>query len=157
MTQRPIKFRAWDKKNSKMITSVGFRDTDVGRFLIVEAYMIGGGEELPWYQTETGDNYVLMQFTGLFDKSGKEIWEGDVVRYPNNNAIIGAVGPLGDHTFQKHIVYFQGAFRCMQEIPKPESMTYTHTPGDIVAGDVYWGIEVIGNIYENPELLNSKE
>ena len=77
----------------------------------------------------------LMQYTGLKDKNGKEIYEGDIVR-------------LFEHT----------NFDCFAEVIWNEAnakFSKTNSPtSDIFGGDE---IEVIGNIYENPELLEEKK
>ena len=70
MNQREIKFRAWDKIRNLMITSkhwsVGF-----------------GGEIRPQGREEYNHNeFILMQFTGLKDKNGKEIYENDYLEIP---------------------------------------------------------------------------
>ena len=76
-----------------------------------------------------------MQYTGLKDKNGKEIYEGDVVRA--RSKYIDAV----------YVVYWEARscqFRCYS--PKSgKQYDKTH--------DMLWADEVIGNIYENPELL----
>jgi hypothetical protein len=109
---REIKFRVWSKEPKKM--NPGFDMHDVFR-LHTEP------RNPPVYPYE---NYVLMQCTGLKDKNGKEIYEGDRI-------MIHAVD--FSHSFPETIDDIFKAHRLCGE-------STTH-----------W--EVIGNIYENPELL----
>lgn len=79
----------------------------------------------------------LMQFTGLLDKNGKEIYEGDIVQ----NYAVKADGSIKiDEIVNTHVVSIPS---CYQSIWFGEM------------GESYEGIEIIGNIYENPDLLNS--
>jgi hypothetical protein len=104
---RPIKFRAWDGKKIVPVYSVEF-----------ESGAYGTGP--------TGERYdTLMQFTGLLDKNGKEIYEGDVV--------VGRGRPC-------EVEYDGGGFTPFA-IPAWEC---TLEPSEV---------EVIGNIYENPNLI----
>ncbi len=119
---REIKFRFFD--GAKMC-EVG----DLTFFADRAGYHING--EFP----STGkDPYPLMQFTGLKDKNGKEIYEGDIVKQDANN--IG------------FIEYDKGSFSV---VDRPLS-DYEIGAGYI--GDMSDTWEVIGNIYENPELLS---
>ena len=128
---RAIKFRAWVNE-LKLMCIVERLDIAAGRICLkhVEFAKIFLSERVG---APTND-VKLMQYTGLKDKNGKEIYEGDVVNYshPRTNEIIRTV------TF-KH-----GAFGIEGIYEK------TH----IIFGNILDNhIEVIGNIYENPELL----
>lgn len=121
---RDIKFRAWDNINKIMAYP---------RIIKQIFSSISSGDLLNRYE-------ILMQYTGLKDKNGKEIYEGDII------------------TFGKYIKY-----RVIFE----DSCFYLyHHEGlkDWDGTDYRWGplyrikelsfdVELIGNIYENPELL----
>ena len=128
---REIKFRAWNIEK-KIMAEVGDWNWS-GKVHV--SYKVGaeksgyffGGNSVgaDWGKAEC----ALMQFTGLKDKNGKEIYEGDILQ-------------RGVVTFSRG--KFQG--------------TYFDGGGDLAEDwedDLYQekGIEVLGNIYENPELL----
>jgi uncharacterized phage protein (TIGR01671 family) len=85
-----------------------------------------------------GEDYELMQFTGLLDKNGKEIYEGDIVK-------LGTIETEEEDrtTFTERILFDKGQFRT----------THYGFPVHSWACNDKCFIEVIGNIYENPELL----
>ena len=96
-----------------------------------------GGELKP-----TDECSILMQYTGLFDKNGKEIYEGDILSGKN-------------HPYQ--VIFCYGSF----DINWPPCCNHC-AKGDASHGSLYEylaceeGMEVIGNLYENPELMKSK-
>lgn len=148
---KEIKFRCWSKKANKMIhfqEPVYCDEYGELTFGIVEFPSISN---LP---SEYGDfkDWQLMQFTGLKDKNGKEIYEGDIVHYletiPSENEkqleIQGAE-------------YVQLEFNGVVEWDK-EGLSFDIVNEDNIRGFGARGtmeMEVIGNIYENPELLKS--
>jgi uncharacterized phage protein (TIGR01671 family) len=118
---RTIKFRAWDKERKEMIQP-------------------HDGDFIKWHAPSNWkDCYELMQYTGLKDKNGKEIYEGDIVsaRLASNTAgFTGYVHYLNAQYWVNYIGY-ESYY---------QSLIYLH-------GAEYEPIEVIGNIYENPELI----
>jgi len=82
-----------------------------------------------------------MQFTGLKDRNGKEIWEGDIVKYKYQD------GSDEENNFDEHkskIEFVEGQFYPRPHQIECEDYWYSYRLFDF---------EVIGNIWENPELL----
>ena len=109
---RDIKFRAWSTiRKPKMIEWKDLRGSPA-----VDIF-------------EESEEWKVMQFTGLHDKNGKEIYEGDIVTTYGQNP--------------DTIIFASGCFYLENAMQFYEA--------------TYWGdeLEIIGNIYENPELLKS--
>ena len=123
---REIKFRAWDKEK-KIIGNVLGID-------ILHKEIFFSNENVDCYEHTDFKDIELMQYTGLKDMKGKEIYEGDIVKLRANHGI-GVVKYYDEW----------GAF--VVEYIKPRPLA--------VLGMNYYkeDIEVIGNIYENPELI----
>ena len=97
----------------------------------------------------------LMQFTGLHDKNGKEIYQGDVLKIEADKKDYGETSYSGYAEVVAHICGY--SFRLFN--PSEEEMDERHIPWD---SSSLWHIdnpkyvEVIGDIYENPELIKKK-
>lgn len=124
------KFRAWLKKEQKMDNYI-----DHVSWLEDELYCIGDGIT---YMVSAED-LVLMQSTGLVDKNGKEIFEGDILDYKGRKALV-----------RWHGSYASFIYRFVDE---PHKRNAEWKPLYLA----YMKCEIIGNIYENRELLEDKE
>jgi uncharacterized phage protein (TIGR01671 family) len=118
------KFRAWLKKEQKMDNYI-----DHISWLEDELYCIGDGIT---YMVEAED-LVLMQSTGLVDKNGKEIFEGDIVKMSKD--------VYSEPTYYEVVRHCGGAYRIESKQHGCE-LWLRHTD-----------CEVVGNVYENSELL----
>jgi len=128
---REIKFRAWDKKWKRMVYDfhpICHGDLNLFDFAFLKDY--------------DGD-YEPMQFTGLKDKKGKKIYEGDIVDFGNWNDD----GERADVEFTKERACF--GFNFFSKHGGEGYGTLEFHRGERAD----W--EVIGNIYENRELLKA--
>lgn len=125
---REIKFRAWDDENNCMVK---VSKLHLGKKMMVEH----DKSEWNWYTRET----PIMQFTGLTDKNGKEIYEGDIVTYGAWDVDIDE-----DWRHSPALVEY-----------KDEKTAFYLTKSCNIHLAGLRELEVLGNIYENPELINS--
>lgn len=123
------KFRAWDKETKTML--------DVSLINFKKSVLVGEHWEFGETNFINFDNVNLMQSTGLKDKNGKEIFEGDIVKM--------AKDVYSDLTYYEVISHRGGAYRLESNQHGCE-LWLRHTT-----------CEVIGNIYENPKLLEVEE
>ena len=134
-----IKFRAWDKKSKKL-------HYDITGFEFGVEEMTGVFIDGDFYDKE---NIELMQYTGLKDKNGKEIYEGDILKIPEW---------LMQDNQDKCICIYAEEHQTIEIIGfglyiKDE---YSGEYKIIVPSDEWDEFEVIGNIYDNPELLEKE-
>ncbi|AGZ17333.1 YopX family protein [Lactobacillus phage PL-1] len=132
--KREIKFRAYSSHNHKMYP-VSNIEWDIDGRIWVTADDGKNGIEL------IDEEAHLMQYTGLHDKNGREIYEGDIiVAHPKMKYEIPKIG-----------VVQYGDYRPMFQYKLVDGEKYS-----IWNNDVNRTYEVIGNIFENPELLEGK-
>lgn len=146
---REIKFRAWDECRKKMFYSLFEWDDNYSesfQFIngVLKAFVThdpnphvaGNGEEIVTYECP------VMEFSGLLDKHGVEIYEGDIYKDADFSYIID----FGEYEFEGD-VWFGMHSRCISD-------TYNHC-GPLCKEDNHV-IEVVGNRFQHPELLNEK-
>ena len=127
------KFRAWDGAKKEMFKDT-FAITESGQVVVVEQEFITSPPDYVFV-----DHLVIMQSTGIKDKNGKEIFEGDIVDYKGRKAII-----------KWHGSYASFIYRFVDEMQErvpewdPLFLAYHH-------------FEIIGNIYENKDILEEKK
>jgi uncharacterized phage protein (TIGR01671 family) len=132
-------FRAYDKKLKKWL----FNYETLGGFSLFGEVMVLGewASVLDEYIFNRNghcfEDLVVMQYTGLTDKNGKKIYEGDIVKDH---------GVLEDGEGVTFVKFMNGKFVF-------DNPMYEENEGDDLV-DWCHQCEVIGNIYENPELLN---
>jgi len=143
---RPIKFRL----RSQSGKIVGYEKWYEGKFRSEV-----GWEAFPrWLYSVDGDKWTATfilhdakdQFTGLLDKNGKEIYEGDIVRHDVDSVDAVEFGNIGYDGSRNGLTGF-GFTGHYKEEKKFLELDYYNEPDTI---------EVIGNIYENSELLEVK-
>jgi uncharacterized phage protein (TIGR01671 family) len=144
MKQREIKFRVWEP-GSKTMYSMAMVGEPANPSVLTEKH---------W--RECTEKVVLMQYTGLKDKNGKEIYEGDIVRILYTD---WASKPEDDpRTIQQYLIEDKCHIgKIVYNAPEFEINFGRGKYGDDDFGSTNHGahgwIEVIGNVFENPELI----
>jgi len=162
---REIKFRAWDKRTRKMVET-GFHVLgEVTAFDLLYQYGMEHGKR----KNEPGilrmNSFILMQYTGLHDKNGKEIYEGDIISYPDTESDYVDVGigvglkcaEMSCYGFAP-VVFALGTFGL--DCDGGESLGRGFHSFEWITdtyGFTFKELEVIGNIYENPELAEAQK
>src|SRR3954452_14550048 len=123
-----MKFRAWDTDRNEMLIP-----EELGEIRIGAAF----------YSTK--QNFIWMQFTGLHDKNGKGIYEGDVARYGTGRRGVNAKKHPGIVVWQEDGAYFR-----IKHLDSDSGISWN------VYGAELW-CEVIGNIYDNPNLIGEEQ
>lgn len=153
---REIKFRVWDKAINKMITQENVKEF-LGKTISEkweDELPYSNDEWYPAYEILTIFDYLkdfqertikryepsenrfdIMQYTGLHDENGKEIYEGDIVK-----SFFIDTDENGNEIYKYYIIEVKyDEVLCSYKIDK------------------FMNLEVIGNIYENKELLNETD
>jgi len=153
---REIKFRAWDSENNEMIQVYGAWFEEQGNYHETDLALIG---------------YFLMQYTGLKDKSGKEIYEGDIIKIDKFDYSIFPEKIkkelLKNDGWKKEkkrmdgrwIIEWLGAGFCLrpiQNIDMGEFLVDRDSFFAYLGKQIEAEIEIIGNIFENKNLIKPK-
>jgi uncharacterized phage protein (TIGR01671 family) len=135
---REIKFRVWCN-TTKHFTDIPFYSCSGGQLLWHHT-----GNQITISNIDDGD-YVIQQYTGLKDKNGKEIYEGDIVNFTKRGM---SHGPEAENVKNAEVWY--SSEDCAFVFGKYKSVDYTWWYSMV---DVLYDFEVVGNIFENKELL----
>ena len=130
------KFRAWDKHSQKMFAN--------DELIIWNNNVYANDSKklsCDYLKGWSIDDEYLMLSTGLKDKNGKEIFEGDVVRQVRTQPT------TENETITGVVTMIEGTWLIMNDCEQLASKLWSETDEN----------EIIGNIYENPELLEDKE
>lgn len=138
---REIKFRAWDLERKQMRGVMDIKWFDNG------AMRANATESQDFYEPRLNSKnvteFVLMQYTGLKDRNGKEIYEGDIVQFPDPCTRSQSGYELSTGVIEWHT----------------DEAKFDVTGRESVDLETFWEdidmAEVIGNIYENPDLLEA--
>lgn len=129
---REIKFRAFDKDYRKMSDSATIDE------------LLNHSDDWFGFRIHIGGRYVpvddceITQFTGIIDKNGKEVYEGDLVKRKRFST--------GKHLYTSKVVFMNGCFMLEPSVRHLEDYLYKYNSYD--------ELEVIGNIFEHPELCS---
>lgn len=130
---REIKFRIWDEEEHKMERALAvdwfFKTAITSANPATNSHPRG--------VSFRDKDEILMQYTGLQDRNGREIYEGDIIEFLENES---------GETWTAKIVFENLAFKALDV----EDGGYEYDFDDLT------DIEVIGNIYKNPELLKDR-
>lgn len=159
---REIKFRAWNTRDKEMIilenSGLQYFDFEGGYSLgfTVDGYYDFYAHEQYDTMSETASKFPIMQYTGLKDRNGKDIYEGDIVRwgtgkeddfdreYQHRYAVVKF-----DPDIQFHIQYYIHSENGSRSEGNGKIFRY----GNFAYRDTHLYLEILGNIHENPELL----
>lgn len=151
---REIKFRAWDKEGKRW----AHIDLDNWESSVGPSATLTYAREGRAYDQLSLDNYdpfIWMQWTGLTDRNGVEIWEGDLVKYHRYKG-----------SYELHQIIYEeraAAFLLFGATQASRHPVYVKYLGDIAKAGKDYDVrtyelcEVIGNIYEHSHLLGANQ
>lgn len=117
---REIKFRAWERSRKRMLIVMTLVRKEQAPFCLCREKTEGTSEAISTYTLD------LMEYTGLKDKNGKKIYEGDIV-------------VASWHWTKPHVIVWPDDYYSIIEFAIKDEIT------------------ILGNIYENPELLEEEK
>ncbi|MFA5151476.1 MAG: YopX family protein [Clostridia bacterium] len=153
---REIRFRAWDKKRKIWIGKDFLEYLCIGddTAVLVKYSISPHGSYEPYYCKQLTnpelDNLEIQQYTGLKDKNGKEIYEGDIIRadYQYDGMTCYDFTIVGEVTFNPNTLQYV----LIDKKTEGEYLLCSYDRVELLED----GLEIIGNKFENPELLEGK-
>lgn len=141
-TSRDILFRAKRLDNGEWVEGyvVNYGFTGQEKWHIVASY----ASDLYAFEI---DVKTICQYTGLTDKNGRKIWEGDVVKLTRNIGYNGVKGMLFEIYFNTYLCHF-ALTKSYTSYPRNGQHDYM-----TLSGRKAKDMEVMGNIFDNPELI----
>jgi uncharacterized phage protein (TIGR01671 family) len=146
---KDFKFRVWDNKKRQFVK---------GEYLPFISNLDGIYEFDKGFKNKTGChsimvNFIFQQYTGLFDKNNKQIYEGDIVKADPNHITLFLKND------EECPVYTKGEIKWLCEawkVCQPE-IGASYLSNYAMCDCCPCGLEIIGNIFENLELLNENK
>jgi uncharacterized phage protein (TIGR01671 family) len=139
--KREIKFRAWNKKDKVMVDVAAMNFGPSGFWSLIE--------DADDAELQLADSYELMQYTGLKDKNGREIYEGDILRVTtgeDGESYVAIVKWFGDEDYP-----------AFDLAGIPAAWNYDANALATIFQSGVETCEVIGNIFEDKQLLEGKQ
>jgi uncharacterized phage protein (TIGR01671 family) len=137
--KRELKFRAWDKYTSKMLEQKGISGSN--SYISFLDFYYDNSEDRNFGSVI--NDLILMQFTGIHDKNGKEIFEGDLLQYDGYNFRL----------INKEKIY---QIRYDDNLAQYYAYNLENSFDTFLVVRAWKESKIIGNIYENPELLGGE-
>ena len=143
---REIEFRVWDSLRRSYLNKKDIAIDNLGNVFVFEGCNDNDSEL--WYARilvdPDNERYVIEQTTGLTDKNGTEIYEGDIVKYyPHHRGV-----PYRVYWADKSAKFLIGRDGVIGQ-------SFSDIMHNLNTGHI--ALEVVGNIHENPELLEERE